>query len=126
MHCKIYTTKHLPIKIFERVKLIQQKNFRALKSDLPIYKLHKIFTGLTDSLNVVGSSYELRKILSFGKLSVTLLANSRNFVKLLPNSTKFVKLFSNFRNFMKGFPTSINFWQLFAGLISRLFEKTCT
>ena len=39
-----------------------KKNFQALKSDLPIYKLHKVFVGLTDFPEVIGKSTNFVKV----------------------------------------------------------------
>ena len=57
-------TKNLcsPIKIFKQVKLKTKKNFQALKSDLPMYKLHKVFAGLMEFPKVIGESQKLCKV----------------------------------------------------------------
>ena len=39
-----------------------KKNFQALKYDLPIYKLHKVFACLTDFPNVIGKPQKLCKV----------------------------------------------------------------
>ena len=38
-----------------------KENFQALKSDLPTYKVHKVFAGLTDFVKVIGKPHELLK-----------------------------------------------------------------
>ena len=53
---------HKTIKIFKRVKLKTKKNFQALKSDLPMYKLHKVFAGLMEFPKVIGDSKKLCKV----------------------------------------------------------------
>ena len=46
-----------------------KKNFQTLKSDLPIYKLHKVFAGLMDFTKVIDESHKLCKFVhSFYKL----------------------------------------------------------
>ena len=52
----------LPIEIFEQVKLC------ALNSDFPIYKLHKVFAGLTDFEKVIGKSHGLEVSVNFIKV----------------------------------------------------------
>ena len=41
---------------------LKKKFQAALKSPLPIYKLHKVFEGLTDFAKVIGESHELPKV----------------------------------------------------------------
>ena len=46
-----------------------KKSFQALKSDLQIYKLHKVFAGLTDFPKVLDESHKLCEVVrSFHKL----------------------------------------------------------
>ena len=50
-------------------KLNLKKNFQALKSDLPIYKLHKVFACPMDFPKVIGKSHKLCKVIhNFYKL----------------------------------------------------------
>ena len=39
-----------------------KENFQALKFDLPTYKVHKVFAGLTDFVKVIGKPHELCKV----------------------------------------------------------------
>ena len=65
-----------------------KKNFQALKSQLPIYKLHKLFAGVTDFPKVIGESYKLCKVV--GK-----------FYKFCEVADKFYKLRRVVRSFYK-------------------------
>ena len=48
------------LKYLNEWNLIIKKNFQALNSDFPIYKVHKVFAGLMNFAKVIGKSYELK------------------------------------------------------------------
>ena len=72
-------------------KLNLKKNFQALKSDLPIYKLHKVFACPTDFPKVIGKSHKF----------VKLFTTSTNFTKFVSESHKLFKVVHKFYELYK-------------------------
>ena len=76
-----------------------KKNFQALKSDLPIYKLHKVFAGLTDYPKVIGKPHKLLKM----------FVASTNFIKVVSESHKLHTVLGEFCELRK---VVGKFWEL--------------